>query len=279
MKSNVTYALIACSILAGSTIAGCSSSSSGGSAAPKNCKPVHANVHTLSKGQLQVAFYVSPPYTYQNGNKFSGIDQQVIKKIAAEECLSLKETPSTGAALIAGIQSKRADVAIGGIYKTAARAEVVNLTSPIYRDGMAIMSKKGSSSLADLTGENVGAIQGALWNGDLQKVFGSKFHVYQGFDGVVADLKSGRLDSAILGSAEAAYHVKQTPGYQVKQLAPTPKVPASETKNDVVFALTKGNDSLTSAMDDDITKQVSDGSVRAALSKYGMDPTLAGPAS
>lgn len=271
-------------------ITGCSSSSNksnaaantgtstGSSSSSATCTPAHPCVQTLEKGTLQVSAYVSPPYTVQNGSSIDGVDGTIIKKLAAMECLKLDAKPVSGAAIIAGIQSKRADLAIGGIYYSADRAKTLSLSKSMYQDGMALLSKSNlSGNIADLKGKTVGVVQGYLWNADLQKALGTNnVKVYQASDGMITDLRNGRLGVAVLTSAEAGYRAKQTSGLVATQMHSTPEVVASQGKSDVVLAIVKDETSLTGALNADIATLLSNGTIAAALSANGMDPSLAG---
>lgn len=266
--------------LAMTGLAACSSASpNSAKAPPKNCKPKHSGVQTLKKGTLTVSTNASPPYSIKKGDSFNGVDDQILSKLAAMECLTLDEQAIAPAGLIANVQSKRADAGAGGIYYTAQRAESLSLTVPMYRDGMALLSKKGLSSLADLKGKKVGVIQGYLWNADLQKALGSgAVKLYQSSDGLMNDLKNGRVDAGVFTNAEASYRLAQPvgKGLQSETFVPAQQVQASIAKSNVVLALSKGNTSLTNALNADIKSLVAEGAVAKALSSNGMSASLAG---
>ena len=255
-----------------------SGSSSSSSSGTSTCTAAHPNVQTLAKGKLQVSAYVSPPYTAQNGSSIDGVDGTIIKKIAQMECLTLDINSVSGAAQIAGIQAKRVDLGVGGIYYTAARAKILSLSIPMYQDGMALLSKsKVAGTISDLKGKTVGVIQGYLWNADLQKALGvANVKVYQSSDGMIADLKNGRLAVAVLTSAEAGYRAKQTSGLLVTPMQSTPEVAASQSKGKVILAIAKDETALTAALNADIKTLLSDGTIKSALTANGMDPSLAG---
>ncbi|MDQ2737290.1 MAG: transporter substrate-binding domain-containing protein [Actinomycetota bacterium] len=249
--------------------------------APSGCTPAHPGVKTLNSGKLTALVYVSPPYTTKDADGYGGVDGTIAKKLAEMECLTLDASEVAPAALIASIQANRADVAIGGIYYTAQRAKTLSLSDPMYRDGMALLSKSSlSGDIADLAGKKVGVIQGYLWDEDLQKALGSgNVKLYQDSAGMLADLSNGRLDVAVLTSAEAGYRAKQKPNLKVTEFKATPKVAASQSANNVVLASPMDATDLTSALNADIKTMLSDGTIKAALSNNGMNPNLAGPAA
>lgn len=276
-------AALAALILAGALAACSGGSSSGGEKKPpSNCKPKHAGVQTLKKGTLSVSTNASPPYSIKEGDSFAGVDDQILTKLAAMECLTLDEQAIAPAGLIANVQSKRVDAGAGGVYYTAQRAQILSLTAPMYRDGMALLSKDGLASLADLKGRKVGVIQGYLWNADLQKALGSgSVKVYQSSDGLMTDLKTGRVDAGVFTNAESSYRLGQPvgKGLKVATFKADKQVQASLAKSNVVLPLTKGNTSLTNALNADIKSLVTSGAVAKILAANGMSASLAGAAS
>ncbi|NJC70556.1 amino acid ABC transporter substrate-binding protein [Planosporangium thailandense] len=250
------------------------------SAADSGCKPAHT-FSTLEKGKLTVSVYVSPPYSEQKGTTFGGVDGAIINALAKKECLELKANPVSGAALIASVQSKRADLGVGGVYRTAEREKLLNLSDTMYRDGMALLSKKDVSDLASLKGKTVGVVQGYLWNAELQKALGTdSVKIYQASDGMVNDLANGRLDAGVLTTAEAGYRAAQNKSANLKvtNFAPDPAVPSSQQPGQVVLAETKGNTAMTQAFDEDIKAMIQDGTIGGFLKDNNMSESLAGNA-
>lgn len=244
----------------------------------ESCSPVH-EFPTIEEGKLIVSTYVSPPYSSQNGPDFGGIDSAIIKKIAEMECLELEQNPVAGAALISSVQSKRADIAIGGVYRTAEREQLLNLSATMYRDGMALLGKQDLKTIEDLQGKSVGVIQGYLWNEELQKVLGQdSVKIYQASDGLFNDLKLGRLDVGVLTSAEAAFRAEKNPdtGLKVNEIASDHRVASSRNPGEVVLAHTKGNTKMTEALNSNLKTLLEDGTIDKIVSENGMDASLAG---
>lgn len=244
-----------------------------------DCTPAH-DFPTVTEGTLTVSVYVTPPYTSLDNSDLGGVDGTLVSRIAEMECLELDASSVTAAALIESVTSGRADVAIGGVYRTAERAEILALTDTVYRDGMALLSEEGVSTIEELEGKSVGVIQGYLWNEDLQEVLGAdNVRLYQASDGMLNDLVNGRVDVGVLTSAEAGYRAEQRPeaNLQAVEVEPDERIAASQEPGQVVFAHTLGNTAMTEAFNADIAALLEEDVVADVLSENGMDPSLAGP--
>jgi polar amino acid transport system substrate-binding protein len=273
-------ALPAALLLAGGLAACGGGSDEKPAAVGTGCKPAH-NFTTIDKGKLTVSVYVSPPYTEQKGSAFGGVDGLIITELAKRECLELKASPVAGAALIASVQSKRADLAIGGVYRTAEREQLLELSDTMYRDGMALLSKKDVSGVAGLKGKTVGVIQGYLWNEELQKALGTDaVKIYQASDGLVNDLTNGRVDAGVFTTAEAGFRASQNKAanFKVTEFEADASVPSSQKPGEVVLAMTKGNTAMKQAFSEDIKALVSDGTIARFLKDNNMSEKLAGGA-
>lgn len=279
MNRHFSYAAVA--ILTASLIAACGGQPQAGGDVPQSCKPAHS-VKTLEKGKLIVSVYVTPPYTVKEGNTYGGVDGDLIKKLAAMECLQVDMREIAAAGLVQSVQSKRADTALGGIYRTPERAELLELTSTAYYDGMVLLGKKDYKTVADLTGKTVGSIQGYLWTADLQKALEqNSVKIYMASDGMINDVKNGRLDAAVLTTAEAAYRAAQDPsaGFKINQIATDPRIADSQHSGEVIYPITKGNTALVQAFSADIAALLKDGTVAGILKRNGMSEASAAKSS
>lgn len=278
-KFTTTIAGAACLAL-GLTLSGCGSSAATSPAAA-DCTPAHAGLETVKSGKLTVGTPVTPPYVLKNGGEISGVDAEIVKEIAALECLEVDWQEVTFAAGMQSLQSGRVDTAMGGIYRTPERAELLDLGATAYRDGVALLSKEGYSSLEDLSGKKVGVIQGYLWNKDLQAALGNdNIKQYQTSDALFNDLKAGRINVAVFTTAEAAYRLSQAPsdGFVSETFEQTEQVQATLEPGQVVLPQTKGADALSKAFEENIKTLVDNGRIGEILSEQKMDPALAGDA-
>lgn len=271
----ITPAIVA---VAGLTVA-LSACAGGGGAAPSSagadCTPAHEGLPTITEGTLTVAAFVSPPYTVEEGDQIRGVDGDIITAIAALECLQVDFEAVQGAALPATVDSGRADVAIGGIYRNPDREEQFSLTDAMYLDQAALLSRDGIETVDGLNGLKLGVIQGYLWNEEFQTTLGTdNVVIYQDSASLVGDIKNGRVDAGAFTSAEASLRAEEDGELQAAVLEATPDVPSTEQPNDVVLFLAKGSTELTEAFNEDIATLIEDGTIAAALEEYGIDPSL-----
>lgn len=272
-----TTAGAACLVL-GLSLTACSSST-GVAATSADCVPAHAGLEPVAAGKLTVGTPVTPPYVLKTGDEIGGVDAEIIKEIAAMECLEVDWQEVTFAAGLQSLQSGRVDTSMGGIYRTSERAQLLDLGATAYRDGVALLSKEGYKSLSDLDGKKVGVIQGYLWNKDLEEALGSEsIKQYQTSDALFNDLKAGRINVAVFTTAEAAYRLSQAPsgGFVSETFAPTEKVQATLEPGQVLLPHPKGADAMTKAFDENIQTLVASGRIGEILSEQKMDPALAG---
>ncbi|WP_193752112.1 substrate-binding periplasmic protein [Pseudomonas abietaniphila] len=237
-----------------------------------DCVPAHT-FETLTPHVLTVAAWSFPPYSIPGaGTKLSGVDGEIIKRIAEKECLTIKTTALDPAAVIQSVVAKRADVGIGDWYRTAERNKILGLTAPIYLDVMGIISKDGVTKVADLEGKRVGTVQGYLWVPDLQKVFGDNLVLYPNPVAMAQDLASNRLDAGAdsYAVAIAAQQKGGFSGYKITVSEPDSRVKASLEPGQTAFAYTKGNAALGEALSADIDAMHKSGEIKKILKSFGL---------
>ncbi|HRI94298.1 MAG TPA: transporter substrate-binding domain-containing protein [Nocardioides sp.] len=274
MTSNTTKWVVGIAMsLSLSALTACTSSSADSQkdvAAPEDCTPEH-DVTTVEDGVLTVAAVNVPPVVVSSDNDFEGLEPTLIKKFAEANCLSVKANTMDFAATIPAIQSGRADIAIGGYYRTAERAKVVALSNPVWLDQMGIASESGISTVDGLEDVKVGTVDGYLWVPELQDVLGSNLTVYPSAVALKADLDAGRIEAAVDSTALAdAYD-----GFTMVAAEPDDRVQSTIQPAQVGFPMTMDNSSLETAVNDAIAEWQADGAVADALTQVGMPAELA----
>ena len=259
------------------SLSACGGSESSSVAA--DCKPAHADLKTLTQGELTVASYDYAPATTLTADGVTGMEGDLINEIAKLECLKVTVSTSGGAgAVIPSVQSKRVDIGSGNWLRTKERTKIVYMSTPLWNDPQGIVSTKGLTS-DDLEGHVVGSVAGNLWNDSMQKWLGDKFKIYQDDESIYADLKAGRIDALVASSASANYRLKDAPieGAKVIDVKPNPKVPQFAAVGQVMLPSSLDNEALGKALDEDIKTLRENGTIKKILEKYGMDPAVGEP--
>ncbi|WP_033294977.1 substrate-binding periplasmic protein [Amycolatopsis jejuensis] len=262
---------VICLLVAPLFLAACGSSPQAATDA-SGCKPLHTFT-TLKKGVLTVAGTTLPPFGNVTKEGISGVDGEILTKFAAAECLTIEPTPTSAAATIPSVQSRRADVAMGDWTRTAARAEIVALSDPTYIDQMALVSQEGFSEVSKIKGKAVGTVNGYMWVDSLRTYLG-ELRVYPSNVQMYADLKAGRLDFAIDSFGAATVSMKDTP-YTVKVATPDAAVPATENGSQTAFPVSKAEPELLAALNAHIAKIKADGTLANLLVANGLPASAA----
>jgi polar amino acid transport system substrate-binding protein len=242
------------------------------------CTPKH-KFPTIVTGELTVAVSVYAPYDTMNSDGSpGGVDGDLVKKIAAMECLKVNASAVASAAAITSVITGRADITTGDWYRTTARAKVVGLTGPIFSDTTAIYSKAGLATVQDLVGKQVGTVTGFLYVEDLRKLVGSGLHLYPNAVELQQDVTAGRIDAAI-DSYSTGVIAKQNGGLAGVQLKVPPADPRAPSMAPAqsTFPYDKEDTALGAALDADILALRADGTIAAILKAHGLDPAAANP--
>ena len=212
----------------------------------------------------------------ESNGTISGVDGDIVKKIAAMECLKVSASEVSSAAAVPSVISGRADITTGDWYRTAARAKVVGLTDPIYSDVTAIYSKAGLSTVQDLVGKQVGTVSGFLYVEDLRKLCGPNLHLYPNAVDLQQDVGTGRIDAAIDSLSTGVMAQKNGRMTGVKLIVPPldPRTPSMAPAQST-FPYDKANTELGTALNEDIAALRKDGSIAAILKAYGLNPDAA----
>jgi polar amino acid transport system substrate-binding protein len=268
-----SYRLGAAVVALGSVVAlaGCGSDEKSDVAA--DCQPEH-QFSTVEDGKLTVALTNTPPYSFEENGEMAGIDSDIVTQIAESECLTVTYEPYTYATAVPAVETGRVDVAVGGFYRTQARADVVTLSDPVYLDELTVMSADGVSTVDDLIGKKVGTVEGYLWVDALKQLLGDDLKTYPDSLSLAQDLTAGRLDIGLDGYGAAAQSIEGT-DYQIEVLETDDRVPATEEPSQTALLLDPSNDDLATAVDEHIGAMREDGSLVEVLEANGLPASAA----
>jgi polar amino acid transport system substrate-binding protein len=242
------------------------------SAMAQECSPKH-QFDTVTKGKLTVALTNTPPYSLEKEGAISGIDGDLLKVFAKENCLDVTYEIFTYPAAVSAVQSNRADVGIGGFYRTAAREKVVTLSTPAYLDQLAVASVDGIDTVDQLIGKKVGTVEGYAWVMEMEDTFDGS-GTYPSSLNLAQDLQAGRIDAALEGFG-AAVVLNQGKNVKVKLLKADDRISATTNASQTSFLLPKSNKGFVEAVNATLTEQREQGLIGKTLEAYGLDPSAA----
>lgn len=266
------FAVLGAALLTASTLTACASGATGGAAAA-DCTPKH-EFSTVHDGKLTVSLNVLPPFAADSADGITGVEGEILKLFAEQECLTIDATAQATAAVVPSVESGRSDLAIGCFYRTEARANIVQLSAPIYTDQMAIISKDGITSIAELEGQTVGTVEGNLWVEGMRGILDSGLRGYPSTLNMNQDLQTGRIEYGI-DSYGAAIHNLPSEEYQVHPVEPDERVAASMNAAQIGFPIAPGNAELAAALDEFIAELRADGRLAEILEEHGLDGSAA----
>jgi polar amino acid transport system substrate-binding protein len=269
---NWTPLVVTCVVTALSLTA-CARDSESGTTVAEDCKPKY-DVDTVEDGVLTVGATDLPPFSAIDGAIPTEVDGDIVKEFAKAACLSVVAKPFTYSNAIPALQEDRVDIVIGAWNRTADRAEVVELSDPLYLDLMGLISKDGVTSISDLESRTVGTPDGYLWVNDMKSLLGDDLRLYPTNVDVANDLKAGRIDVAA-DSYGAAVELFKGTDYEVTVAESDDRVAASTEPAQVGFPINKGNTGLLEAVNEFIGDAHTDGTIAEILENYGLDPAAA----
>lgn len=239
---------LAATVLAGLTLAACSSTSSQ-SALDK----------IKEKGTLVVA--TSPdyaPFEFQalvdGKNEVVGADIMLAQKIADELGVKLEVSAMSFDNVLSSVQNGKADIAIAGLSYSEERAKVFDFSESYYQISDVLLIKKDSAnsltSIDAMSGKTLAVQKGSTQESYAQENISQANLISLTLMGeAVNELKSGKVDAILMDSPVAAGYVSQNSDLAVASV----EFPTID-ENSKVIALPKGSTELKTAIDKVITE-------------------------
>ncbi|MFD3376903.1 MULTISPECIES: substrate-binding periplasmic protein [unclassified Streptomyces] len=261
-------------------VAGCGSD---GDDEPKNVSAKTAALGTITPGVIKVAVQPYAPYTSVQGDKIVGLDGDILAYAAKKLGLEVKPQVTDFAGMLAGVQSRRVDVTIGGVAWSADRQKQGLFTDPPYYSppAMAVRSGRTYKTVDDLEGLQLGTVEGYVWVKSIQAVPGAKLHAYPDANGVFDDLGAGRVDVGFLDPLIIIAAQKERPDLKIDTQYMTPPTAAQVKAKPAYeyfqpyqtgFYLPKKATKLEKALSAQIDAMYENGELEKLVKKYGGDP-------
>jgi len=167
-----------------------------------------------------------PPYEFREtatGNQIIGFDIDIAKYITKElgYQLEIKDTDFSG--LIPALQSRRADFVMAGMTPTEERKKNIDFSDIYYEAKNTIVAKKGSNLTKpeDLTGKKVGVQLGTIQEKEAKKFKGITLVALNKTGELILEIKSNRIDAAILEDTIAKGFVTSNPDLEFNTIPNT----------------------------------------------------------
>jgi len=243
------------------------------------------NLGTITPGTITVAIEPYMPYTAQQNGQLIGLDSDIFNYIAQQLHQKVNVTVTNFAGMLSGVQTRRVDVAIGGIAWSKSRAEVGLFTDPPYYSPVALAEKKGVhvTTISGLQGHAVGTVTGYIFVNAIRQIPGATLHAYQDTPSAFTDLADGRVDALVIDTLLVIYQAKQSAGSGLTsdylapptadQLAAHPGYSAFEPYM-TGFYIPKQEPRLVTAMNGVLRQMYANGELVRLMKKWGASPDL-----
>ncbi|MGX1474150.1 UNVERIFIED_CONTAM: ABC-type amino acid transport substrate-binding protein [Streptomyces canus] len=274
---------LAVSLSATLLLLGTAACGSGDDDGPKNVSAKTAALGTLTPGVIKVAVQPYAPYTSVQGDKIVGLDGDILNHVAKKLGLEVKPQVTDFAGMLAGVQSRRVDITVGGVAWSADRQKQGLFTDPPYYSppAMAVRNGKTYKTVDDLENLSLGTVEGYVWVKSIQSVPGAKLHAYPDANGVFDDLGAGRVDVGFLDPLLIIAAQKERPELKISTQYLTPPT-AAQVKAKPAYAyfqpyqtgfyLPKKATKLEQAISAQIDAMYTNGEMAKLVEKYGGDP-------
>jgi polar amino acid transport system substrate-binding protein len=206
-----------------------------------------------------------PPFEFKNKQKqYDGFDIDMINAIAKEMGIPKVQFVDTDfKGLIPGVQAKKFDAVISGIYKTEEREKAIGFTDTYYPGGLSIMVKENSpiKSINDLKGKEVSVQIGTKSVSFIKENYPEvKVKEVEKNSDMFLELESNRVSAVVTGQPAAKVYAREKGGVKVlDQLL---------THEEYAIGTRKEDDTLIKAFNDALKKLKANGEYDKIVKKW-----------
>ena len=203
-----------------------------------------------------------PPYETIRNGRIVGIDPDIMQEFCKRNGFELDIENMEFGALIAAVQSGKADIAASGITVTEDRKKKIDFSIPYTSAHQLVTVRKNSGISAnhELKGRKIGVQEGTT--GDVYvKENLSEPQRYKDAATAIQALLTGKVDAVVLDGDPAKVHVSSYSN-EIKLLD------EPLTEEQYAFAIAKDNKELLQGFNRELKKMLDDGSVAAIIAEY-----------
>ncbi|RCX23582.1 amino acid ABC transporter substrate-binding protein (PAAT family) [Fontibacillus phaseoli] len=205
-----------------------------------------------------------PPYEFKiknekGDNEIVGFDIEIAKEIAKDLGAELEIKDMQFDSLLNELESGRVDLVISGLSPKPERAKQIDMSKIYYKAEQSIVSltenKDKYGSMESLEGLKIGVQKGSIQEDMAKTVPNAKLTSLGKINDIIMQLKSGRVDVAIIEGPVAESFVKNVDGISI-----TDAKPVTEDEGYVV-GVKKGNKEMLDQVNATLDRLLSDGSI------------------
>ena len=227
----------------------------------------------VDRGVLRVGVKQDLPnfgYRDPKSNKYTGMEVEIAKKVAAELGVDIEFTPVTAQTRGALLDNGQLDMVIATFTITEERKELYNFTTPYYTDAVGFLVRKDSkiqSSWEALDGLTIGVTQGSIQWGLLEEIAAEKgielnFRELGSNSEVVVALAAHRVDAFSIDQSILSAFLGKT--NELLDLQYQPSEYGIVTK--------KSNTDLATYLDGLVQDWTEDGTLQTIYDDFGLKP-------
>ncbi|WP_315836903.1 transporter substrate-binding domain-containing protein [Bradyrhizobium prioriisuperbiae] len=233
---------------------------------------------TVTPGVLTIANSGEMPMITTESGKLVGSDADVVVAIARKLGLDVASAQMEWSATVQAVKSGRADIMVGNMGWTPARAKALLITDAIYYAGAFVCMKKDKPfstgiTTADIRGHSIGTVNGFFIVPEMKKLPGTtEVKLYDNSDSCVRDIAAGRLEFAVLDGPLVDYIILKNPDWNLKQVALSsdPAYPQLTSKQHTVMGMNQDNHDLFDAVNAGVKWVWKTAQNGTSLQKYGI---------
>ena len=227
----------------------------------------------VDRGVLRVGVKQDLPnfgYRDPKSNKYTGMEVEIAKKVAAELGVDIEFTPVTAQTRGALLDNGQLDMVIATFTITEERKELYNFTTPYYTDAVGFLVRKDSkiqSSWEALDGLTIGVTQGSIQWGLLEEIAAEKgielnFRELGSNSEVVVALAAHRVDAFSIDQSILSAFLGKTNVLLDLQYQPS----------EYGIVTKKSNTDLATYLDGLVQDWTEDGTLQTIYDDFGLKP-------
>jgi len=259
-------------------LTGCGSSTTSDKSVPSKKDP-NASV-TLNKlrekGVLTVGSSNDAPFAYidASSNQFSGVDAVIIKEIAKRlgiNKVEMKQIPFEN--LLIELNKSTVDMVTDGMYIKTTRLEQALFTDVWYKEGEAVVVKKGSSIKAkeDLKDKVVGGQKGTAFLEVAEKWVSEgkakEIKIFSNQAELMMAVNTGKVDACVTDGIVAGYTIKQDSSLELRIVSPYD----AEAAGKIGAALRFEDKDFNAEVNKTLNEMKKDGTLMKILEQFGLN--------